>query len=115
MPNMKETGLRWLWISVIVLLLDHSTKVLAQKYLIFNLPKPIFPCFNLTLAYNKGSAFGFLNSASGWQVYFFGLISFVVVMGILTWMMRVSSNQRWLNIALALIIGGALGNLWDRI
>lgn len=109
-----SSGLRWLWISVIVLALDRVSKVMAQKYLIYNEPLTIMPSFNLTLSYNKGSAFSFLNSASGWQVWMFGIIATVVSCVLLVWLKRLSANQKWLGVALALIIGGALGNLWDR-
>jgi signal peptidase II len=112
--NYLSTGLRWLWISVIVLALDRITKVLAQKYLIFNDPHPVMPFFNFTLSYNRGSAFSFLNSASGWQVWMFGTIAIIVSLAILVWLKRLSATQRWMSIALTLIVGGALGNLWDR-
>lgn len=109
------SGLCWLWITIIVLLLDRVTKYAAQKYLMAFDALPIIPGFNLTLSFNTGSAFGFLNSASGWQVWFFGVIAFVVSVGILIWLSRLSSRERWLSIALCFIVGGALGNLWDRI
>ncbi len=110
-----STGLSWLWITVIVLILDRITKVLAQKYLTAYVPLPVLPFFNLTLAYNKGAAFSFLRSASGWQVWLFGGIAALVSLGILIWLYRLSVKQYWLCIALTLVVGGALGNLWDRV
>lgn len=109
-----STGLQWLWISVIVLIVDHITKVLAQKYLSLYEPLPVIPSFNLTLTYNRGSAFAFLDSASGWQVWMFGMIAIFVSIAILIWLYRLSAKQKWVSIALTLIVGGALGNLWDR-
>jgi signal peptidase II len=110
-----SSGLRWLWVTVIVLLLDRVTKYFAYNYLLAYYPLSVFPGFNLTLSFNKGAAFSFLNSESGWQVWFFGVIAFVVSLGILVWLARLSSRERWVSIALCLIVGGALGNLWDRI
>jgi signal peptidase II len=110
-----STGLNWLWVSVVVILLDRITKMLALKHLTLYQPLEVFPFFNLTLAYNKGAAFSFLNSASGWQVWFFAVIAIVISLGLLIWLQRLSYKQYWLCIALTLIIGGALGNLWDRI
>ena len=115
MIKIKSSGLRWLWVTVITVLLDRLTKYLAQKYLLAFYALPIVPGFNLTLSFNKGAAFSFLNSASGWQVWFFGGIATVVSAGIIIWLSRLSSRDRLVGIALSLIIGGALGNLWDRI
>jgi signal peptidase II len=109
------TGLRWLWVTLIVLILDRVTKYLALKNLPPYAEVPVFPHFNFTLAYNKGAAFSFLNSASGWQTWLFGTIAILVSVGVLIWLFRLSSRDRWLSIALALVIGGALGNLTDRL
>ncbi len=110
----SATGLCWLWVTVIVLILDRLTKYFALQYLPPYAEVPVFKYFNLTLAYNKGAAFSFLNSASGWQIWMFGVIALLVSIGLLIWLARLSSRQRWLCIALTLIIGGALGNLSDR-
>jgi signal peptidase II len=110
-----NNGLRWLWVSVIVLILDHVTKYLAKKYLILYTPLPILPGFNFALSFNKGAAFGFLNHESGWQVWSLGVVAVVVSLGILIWLSRLPKREHWTSIALCLIIGGALGNLWDRI
>jgi signal peptidase II len=110
-----RTGLRWLWITVVVLLLDRITKNAAYYYLAAGIPHPVMPFLNFTLAYNKGAAFSFLNSASGWQMWMFGCIAVGVSLTLLIWLKRLSYQQRWVSIALALIIGGALGNLWDRL
>jgi len=111
----KKTGLRWLWVTIIVLILDRLTKYFALLYLPPYAEVPIFPHFNLTLAYNKGAAFSFLNSASGWQSWLFGAIAILVSVSLLIWLSRLSSRQKWLCVAICLIIGGALGNLSDRL
>lgn len=109
-----STGLRWLWVTFVVLGFDRLTKILAQKYLIFHQPFHVMPFFNLTLSYNRGSAFGFLDAATGYQSYLFGGIAIIVSAIILVALKRHAASQKWLCIALALIMGGALGNLWDR-
>lgn len=111
----RKSGLCWLWIAAVVLLLDRITKFYAKKYLAFQLPIAVFPGFNLTLAYNKGAAFSLLNSASGWQTWMFGGLAVVVTIGIFVWLSRLSSEQRWLAIALTFVMGGALGNVIDRM
>ncbi len=110
----KTTGLRWLWVTLLVILCDRVSKYLALYYLPPYAQVPVFQHFNLTLAYNKGAAFSFLDSANGWQTWLFGAIAILVSIGLLIWLTRLSFRQRWLCIALALIIGGALGNLSDR-
>lgn len=109
------TGLRWLWIAVIIVLVDHVTKYLVQQHLTPYVAKPIFPSFNLMLAYNRGAAFSFLDTGHQWQVWFLGGLAVVISVGILIWLSRLDAKQRWLSIAFSLIIGGALGNLWDRV
>lgn len=112
---MLKSGLRWIGLSVIVIILDRITKYLAQKYLIAYSALPIFPGFNLELSYNKGAAFSFLHAATGWQVGFFGLIAAVVSIALLIWLSRLSWREYGLCIALSFILGGALGNLCDRL
>jgi signal peptidase II len=114
LKKMKNSGLCWLWVTVIVLILDRVTKYLVQTYLTAYQAVPIFPFFNLTLAYNKGAAFSFLDKSSGWQGWMFGGISILASVVILVWMSRLTSKQRWVSGSLAFILGGALGNLSDR-
>lgn len=110
-----HSGLRWLWVAVVVFALDRFTKIVALTKLTEYLPWPVMPFFNLTLSYNTGAAFSFLNTASGWQKWLFGSLAAIVSIVLIVWLKKISYQQRWLAIALALIIGGALGNLCDRI
>ena len=114
-PVVKATGLRWLWLVVIVLVIDRISKSLALEYLPPYEPVSVVKFFNLALAYNTGAAFSFLGSASGWQVWLFGTIALSVSIGLLVWLSRLSSKQRWLCVALAFVLGGAMGNLCDRL
>ncbi len=107
--------LKWLWLSALVFLLDQITKQLAEHYLVLHQPLPVVPGFNLMLAYNPGAAFSFLHDAGGWQRWFFTVLALGISGGIVWWMRRLPASERWMAVALALILGGALGNVWDRI
>ncbi|MCW8887803.1 MAG: signal peptidase II [Gammaproteobacteria bacterium] len=107
--------LKWLWLSLAVILLDQLTKYLATDLLVYAEPVAVIPFFNLTLLHNTGAAFSFLSDAGGWQRWFFAVIAIVFSIGITIWLGRLDSKQRWLAIALSLVVGGALGNLWDRL
>ncbi|NOX77106.1 MAG: lipoprotein signal peptidase [Gammaproteobacteria bacterium] len=107
--------MKWLWVSALVITLDLATKAMATHYLVLYRPLPMFPGFNFTLAHNAGAAFSFLSDQSGWQRWFFSAIALVVSVGLVVWIKRLEKSQMWLALALALILGGALGNLWDRM
>jgi signal peptidase II len=106
---------RWHWLALGVASLDQGTKYLAQQFLELHTPVTVLPFFQLTLTFNPGAAFSFLSEASGWQRWFFSVISLVVSFFLVVWLQRIPRDQRWLPWALALILGGAMGNLWDRL
>ncbi len=108
-------NLKWLLLSLLVVALDLFSKSLASEHLLYHQPLPVFPGFNLTLMHNEGAAFSFLSDAGGWQRWFFTAIAAVVSVVIVGWLLRLKAGQRGLAVALALILGGALGNLWDRL
>ncbi len=115
MPDIRTNRLgQWLWIALLVLLLDQSSKQLAEALLHFRQPVPVMPMFNLTLVYNEGAAFSFLSDAGGWQRWFFILLSSTVSIALVVWLQRIKTNQRLETVALAFILGGAVGNLIDR-
>ena len=105
---------RWLAISMVVLLLDQVTKYAITASFQYNESKVILPFFNLVLAYNTGAAFSFLAGASGWQREFFIGVT-VVISSVLLWMLKKNHSNRMLATALALVLGGAFGNLVDRV
>ena len=111
----KSNNLRWLWLSAGVIVLDQGTKHLAERLLELHQPVSLLPFFNLTLTYNEGAAFSLLSDAGGWQRWFFAGLSIVVAVVLVIWMQRASQRERWLLWGLALVLGGALGNLWDRL
>ncbi len=107
--------LPWALVAVPVVALDQLTKRLALELLVPHQPVPVVPGFNLTLMFNTGAAFSFLAGASGWQRWFFTAVALVVSAAIVVWLQRLPAGSRWLAAALGLILGGALGNLWDRL
>lgn len=112
---MKTANLRWLWITLLIIILDQATKYAAIQWLTLNQAHPVFPGFNLTLVHNPGAAFSFLRDAGGWQRYFFIILTTVISVVLLVWLARLPSGRALLACALALVIGGAAGNLWDRL
>lgn len=115
-PTTDNGGqLRWLWLSGLAVVLDQITKWL----IVFNLQKgeiiPVLPGFNLTHVYNPGAAWSFLANAGGWQRWFFTAIGLVVSGVLVVWLKRIPKSDWWLATAVALILGGALGNLIDRV
>ena len=107
--------LRWLWLSALLLVLDQGTKQLASAFLELRQPVLVVPNFYLTLLHNTGAAFSFLSDAGGWQRWFFAVLAFLVSLVIVVWLARLPQGSRWTAIALALVLGGALGNLVDRV
>ncbi|MCP4288902.1 MAG: lipoprotein signal peptidase [Gammaproteobacteria bacterium] len=107
--------LRWLWLSLLVILFDQVTKQLVESSLLVFEMVPLLPSLNLTLVYNEGAAFSFLSDQGGWQRWFFILIGLVVSLVLVVWVSRLDKGQRLIAIALCLLIGGALGNIIDRL
>lgn len=98
-----------------VITLDQISKFAVSNAFTLHEQMPLIPHFNLVLAHNPGAAFSFLSNADGWQRWFFTAIALGVSGAIIVWMKRLPISDRWMAIALALILGGALGNVWDRI
>lgn len=109
-----SSGLIWIWLAILLMVIDRFSKDWSMHNLPFAEPVKILPIFNLTLVYNTGAAFSFLHSASGWQTILLGSIAYIASIIILFWLYKLPSREVWLNIALCLILGGALGNALDR-
>jgi len=111
----KNSGLMlWLGIALVVVLLDQASKIMMSQFLLYGQSETITSYFNLVMVYNKGAAFSFLSDQPGWQRYFFTAVSVIASLFIL-WMLRRNPTQRLFCWSLALILGGAIGNLIDRI
>jgi signal peptidase II len=104
----------WLLLAVSVIALDQATKALAVAALTYGVPAPVFPGFNLTLLHNTGAAFSMLADGSGWQRWVFIGIAVAVSGWIYSMLRQAPAGARWMPLALALVLGGALGNCWDR-
>ena len=107
---------RWYWwLSGSVIVLDQVTKFLAETLLTFHQPVPILPSFNLMLTYNTGAAFSFLSQAGGWQQYLFVILALGIT-GLLGRWLSQTPRQDWKTaLPYALVIGGALSNVVDRL
>ena len=104
---------RWLWLTLAVVVLDFVTKQAIVATLRPGEERAILPFFSLVLAFNPGAAFSFLAGAGGWQRWFFTAVAIVASI-VIVWLLR-KGGSRWYCVALALILGGALGNLYDRV
>jgi len=110
MPNLYK----WLSISAIVIALDLYTKQLIQQAFQFGEQLKITSFFDVVHFHNEGAAFGFLNDAGGWQKWFFASIS-IVAATVIIYLLKKHNNEKLFCFGLALILGGALGNLYDRV
>lgn len=104
----------WLGIAAIIILIDQISKVVMSRLFAFGESRPVTSFFNLVMAHNKGAAFSFLASQSGWQRYVFTGIAIAAVVFIV-YLLKRHAGQRMFCWALAMILGGAIGNLIDRI
>ncbi|MCC7463437.1 MAG: lipoprotein signal peptidase [Gammaproteobacteria bacterium] len=107
--------MRWLWFSVLIIALDQSSKHWIVTALAFGEMRRVAPFFNVVRAHNAGAAFSFLEGASGWQRWLFTAIALGVSGVLIAWLRRLPATARLLPAALALIVGGAVGNLIDRL
>jgi signal peptidase II len=110
-----STGLRWLWLTIVVLIVDLGSKQWIVNHFMLGETQPLFPFLNLHYARNYGAAFSFLADKGGWQRWFFAGIAIAIALALLVMMFRSSAQKKIANSAYALIIGGALGNLFDRM
>ncbi len=105
----------WLLISVLIIVLDQWSKWwIVSQFELYEVRR-VTDWFNLVLAHNTGAAFSFLSDADGWQRWFFVILTSVVATGLLIWLTRSQANEWRLRLGIVLILGGALGNLIDRI
>ncbi|MEO5692229.1 MAG: signal peptidase II [Usitatibacter sp.] len=114
MPESTPPWWHWLGLSAVVVVLDLASKALVSDAFQYGEVKPILPFFNLVLAHNTGAAFSFLAGAGGWQRWFFAVVTITISAAIVV-MLRRHPDNRPFALALALVLGGALGNLHDRL
>jgi signal peptidase II len=113
--NTASPQLRWLWISLLVVILDQAAKQIAEAQLTPHQAVNLFPYFDWYLTYNTGAAFSFLANAGGWQRWLFTVIAIVISIVIVQWVRKLPSEDTLTAASLCLILGGAIGNLIDRV
>lgn len=106
---------RWYSLAVLIVVLDQLTKQWVSSSFSYGESLELLPFLNLTLVHNMGAAFSFLSDAGGWQRWFFAIVSLIVSVVLIVWLSRLPARQYLLATALALVLGGAIGNLWDRV
>ncbi len=106
---------RWLWLSGGVIVLDQLTKWLIMRAFVLGESLTMLPVFNLVRAHNRGAAFSFLDNDSIWPRWFFAILATGVSIALIVWLKRLPRRSQWLAAALAFILGGAIGNLIDRV
>lgn len=111
----ESTRRYWLALSTLIVAFDQLSKYVSTYYLTLGNWVEVFPGFRLALRHNTGAAFSFLSGASGWQRWFFIGLALIASTAIYVWLGRVSDKSKSESLGLALILGGALGNLLDRI
>ena len=118
-PKMVTNGSRafmWYALALIVVIVDQWTKWLAETKLTFHDPVPVIePFLNWTLAYNYGAAFSFLADAGGWQKWFFSGLALLMSLVLILYLIKAPRKATLLSLGLALVLGGAVGNLIDRL
>jgi signal peptidase II len=105
----------WLWLSLVVVALDQATKFLVTRFFELYERVEVLPVLDFTLLHNTGAAFSLLAGASGWQRWFFIGLACVVSVLLVAWIWRTPRGEKLLPLALALILGGAVGNVIDRV
>jgi signal peptidase II len=115
--SLKIPRQAWLWYvaALIVLLLDQFSKMWISERFTFGESYVLTSFFNFTLWYNEGAAFSFLANQGGWQRWFFSILASGVSVALVVWIARIAQHNRREAFALSFILGGALGNLYDRI
>ncbi len=107
--------LKYLWISGLVIIADQATKWIANTQLEYHQAVKVMPYFEWFLTYNKGAAFSFLAEAGGWQRWFFTFFAIIISTFLFFWIKKLEQHEKLTAIALCLILGGAIGNLIDRV
>lgn len=114
-PSPHQASLkRWGWLALWIVMLDQVSKIIAEATLHYGQRVNVLPIFDFTLLYNPGAAFSFLANQPGWQRWFFTVIALIAI-AFITYLMRKHRGDKRFLLALSLILGGAVGNLIDRV
>jgi len=110
-----RNGLVWLWLSAAIVALDQFTKVLIVQRLDVFQRIDVLAMLSITRLHNTGAAFSFLSDAGGWQRWFFVVLGLAISLLVIAWLRGIPARRGWLGAALALVVGGAVGNIIDRL
>ena len=114
--TMREfTMLKWLGLSLLAVVLDQVSKLAVSGSMQLYQSIKIMPYFNLTYVHNTGAAFSFLSEAGGWQRWFFAALAVIISAIMVVWLAKLKQHETLLAVALSLVLGGAIGNLIDRL
>lgn len=111
----KRNGLIWLTLTAVLLVLDQVTKYLVSHQMSLGESINLLPVFSVTYHHNPGAAFSFLSDQGGWQRWFFSAIAIVISVLLTVWLKKLPASNKLLCSAYALVLAGALGNLYDRL
>ncbi|MDP6197618.1 MAG: signal peptidase II [Porticoccaceae bacterium] len=115
MPSLRPITMLWFALAASVLLLDQYSKLWIVERFSYGDIESLSGFFNLVRVHNYGAAFSFLSDAGGWQRWAFSLLAAVISIVLVVWIARLPTQSKMEGLALALILGGALGNLYDRL
>jgi len=113
--RLSESGIMWIFLAIACFIADQLTKLWVSASFEYREVLEVLPVFNLTLAHNYGAAFSMLSEAGGWQRWMFSGLAIIASVIILGWLRRTPKSLRVFCISLTLILGGALGNVFDRL
>jgi signal peptidase II len=110
-----KSGLVWLWLTLVMLIADQVTKIMISTQMKLYESIELIPVFKITYVHNYGAAFSFLTDAGGWQRWFFSIIAITISGLLIWWLKKLPASNKLLGSAYALVLAGALGNLYDRL
>lgn len=110
-----KSGLVWLWLTLVMLIADQVTKIIISTQMKLYESIELIPVFKITYVHNYGAAFSFLTDAGGWQRWFFSIIAITISALLIWWLKKLPASNKLLGSAYALVLAGALGNLYDRL
>ena len=111
----QKSGLVWLWLSLLLLVIDFASKTLVVGTMAYQESINLLPVFSITYVHNYGAAYSFLSEAGGWQRWFLSAIAVAISALLVWWLKRLPATNKVLCGAYALVLAGAIGNLYDRI
>lgn len=113
--NFADSGIRWIWLTLVFLVIDQVTKYWVAGSMDLYQSIEVTSFFNITYVHNLGAAFSFLADQAGWQRWFFAAIATIASVIFVVWLAKTPKENKSLSIAFALMLSGALGNLFDRV